>query len=305
MSNSSLVEFTKLSPHNSGKRTAKIDTITPHMVWGQTTIGNLGNWFSIPSTQASSNYGIDKDGRIGMFVPEGSRSWCTSSGANDQRAVTIEIASDQTAPYKMNPKAIQSLIKLVADICKRNGIPKLLWKNNKSLIGKINEQNITLHQWFASTACPGAFLISQLNYVADEVNKLLGASNPAQAPDKKDVDTIAKEVISGKWGNWPDRQTALEKAGYVYKDVQDRVDKLMGKPGTTPEQGTFKSYLIKVNVGTLNYRSGPSIDYTIVGNIQRNGIYTIVEEKKGSGATMWGRLKSGAGWISLDHVKKV
>ena len=61
---------------------------------GQCTAEGLGDWFAKSSTQASSNYGIDRDGRVGMYVEEKSRSWCSSSNANDQRAVTIEGASD-------------------------------------------------------------------------------------------------------------------------------------------------------------------------------------------------------------------
>ena len=89
--NSPLVAFTKLSPNHSGQRTHKIDRISPHCVVGQCSAEGLGDWFYRPSTQASSNYGIDKDGRVGMYVEEKNRSWCTSSNENDQRAVTIEL----------------------------------------------------------------------------------------------------------------------------------------------------------------------------------------------------------------------
>ena len=103
--NSSMVAYTKLSPNHSGQRTHPIDRISPHCVVGQCTAEGLGDWFYKSSTQASSNYGIDKNGRVGLYVEEKNRSWCTSSNANDQRAITIECASDTTEPLEHLPKA--------------------------------------------------------------------------------------------------------------------------------------------------------------------------------------------------------
>ena len=126
MSNSSLVSYTKLSPNHSGQRTHAIDRITPHCVVGQCSVETLGNIFQPTSKQASCNYGIGVDGRIGMYCEEKNRSWCSSSNENDQRAVTIECASDATAPYAFKDVVYQALIKLCVDICKRNGKKKLL-----------------------------------------------------------------------------------------------------------------------------------------------------------------------------------
>ena len=100
--NSKMVVCTKLSPNHSGQRTHSIDRISPHCVVGQVSAESLGNIFAKSSYKASSNYGIDKDGRVGLYVEEKNRSWCTSSNANDQRAVTIECASDTASPYRMN-----------------------------------------------------------------------------------------------------------------------------------------------------------------------------------------------------------
>ena len=121
MSNSSLVSYTRWSPNNSGKRTHKIDRISPHCVVGQCSVETLGAIFAKKSKQASCQYGIGKDGRVGQYVSEANRSWCTSSNANDQRAVTIECASDTKSPYTMNSKVYATLVKLCVDICKRNG----------------------------------------------------------------------------------------------------------------------------------------------------------------------------------------
>ena len=120
MSNSPLVSYTKLSPNHSGQRTHSIDRITPHCVVGQCSVETLGNIMYPTAKQASCNYGIGPDGRVGMYVEENNRSWCSSSNANDQRAITSECASDTYHPYAMNNKVYATLIELCTDICKRN-----------------------------------------------------------------------------------------------------------------------------------------------------------------------------------------
>lgn len=178
--NSSMVAYTKLSPNHSGQRTHAIDRISPHCVVGQCTAEGLGDWFAKSSTQASSNYGIDKNGRVGMYVEEKNRSWCTSSNANDQRAITIECASDTTEPYTMNNTVYETLIKLCTDICKRNGKKKLLWfaDKDKSLnyAPKSDEMVITVHRWFANKSCPGNWLYARLGDVASRVTANLSGT---------------------------------------------------------------------------------------------------------------------------------
>ena len=171
--NSPLVSYTCLSPYHSGERNHTIDTVTIHCVVGQCSVESLGTHFSDGSTKASSNYGIGYDGKIGMYVEEKNRSWCSSSSSNDNRAITIEVASDTVAPYKVTDKAMESLVNLLTDICRRNGIKNLLWKADKSLIGQVDEQNMTVHRWFAPTACPGEYLFSKHSDIAAEVNKRL------------------------------------------------------------------------------------------------------------------------------------
>lgn len=179
-SNSSLVAYTKLSPNHSGQRNHAIDRISPHCVVGQCTAESLGEWFAASSTKASSNYGIDKNGRVGMYVEEKNRSWCTSSNANDQRAVTIECASETSEPYEMNDKVYATLIRLCTDICKRNGKKKLLWfaDKDKSLnyTPAADEMLITVHRWFANKSCPGNWLYARLGDVAAKVTAALGTS---------------------------------------------------------------------------------------------------------------------------------
>ena len=218
MSNSKLVKYTKISPNKTSPRNHKIDTITIHCVVGQLSVETLGSIFSKSSNKASCNYAIGKDGRIGMYVEEKDRSWCSSNAANDHRAITIECASDINHPYAINDKVYAALIELCTDICKRNNIKELKWKADKSLIGKPSLQNMTVHRWFANKACPGDYIYNRLGQIANEVNTKL---------KKKSLDVIAKEVIAGLWGNGKERKERLKKAGYNYSDVQKRVNQLI------------------------------------------------------------------------------
>lgn len=196
--NSPLVNYTRISPNKTTNRNHAIDTITIHCVVGQCSVETLGEIFSKPSKQASSNYGIGYDGRIGMYVEEKDRSWCSSSGSNDNRAITIEVASDTTSPYAVNSKAYASLIKLVTDICKRNGIKELKWKADKSLIGQVDKQNMTVHRWFANKSCPGEYLYSRMGKIAEEVNKNLGVEDSSDETVKSDTgNTTAYAFSSG------------------------------------------------------------------------------------------------------------
>ena len=220
MSNSSLVNYTKISPNKTSPRNHKIDTITIHCVVGQLSVETLGDIFSKKSKKASCNYGIGKDGRIGMYVEEKDRSWCSSNAANDHRAITIECASDTKHPYAINDKVYKSLINLLVDICKRNDIKELKWKADKKLTGKIDKQNMTVHRWFANKSCPGDYIYSRLGRIAKEVNQKLN-------PPKKSIDTIAREVINGLWGNGQERRDRLTNAGYDYSSIQRRVNELI------------------------------------------------------------------------------
>lgn len=194
MSNSPLVDFTRISPNKNSPRNHAIDTITIHCTACQVSVERMGEIFAPTSKQASANYGIGYDGRIGMYVEEKDRSWCTSSKANDNRAITIEVASDSFAPYKVKDAAYNSLILLVADICKRNGIKKLMWQGNKDLIGKVDVQNMTVHRWFAKKACPGDYLFNLHSEIACQVNKILNG----ELPQPTVLTTIKHTVAKGE-----------------------------------------------------------------------------------------------------------
>lgn len=441
--NSSLVSYTKLSPNHSGQRTHSIDRITPHCVVGQLSAESICGCFTSTSRQASCNYGIGTDGRVSLCVEEKNRSWCSSSRANDQRAVTIECASDMKEPYAMNDKVYASLVKLCTDICKRNGKKKLLWLGNKSKTLNYSpasdEMVLTVHRWFANKSCPGNWLYARLGDLAAKVTANLGSSSGAAAAggtqatafsglteakviekvgplftaDQKKTGVLAcvslaqfilesgygkselaqkanncfgmKKSLSGNtWSGsaWDGKSiytkqtkeqnadgsytaitadfrkyacvedsiadhsayllgakngsrlrydglkgcTDYKKAAQIIKDggyatsltYVDRLCSIIEKWGLTQynaassggssgigSTGVFASYRVRVSVSDLNIRKGPGTNYAKTGKYTGKGVFTIVAESSGKGASKWGKLKSGAGWISLDYAKKI
>ena len=178
MANSPLVSYTKLSPNHSGKRVCQISRITPHAVVGQLSVESICNCFSDTSRQASCNYAIGADGRMGLCVDEQNRSWCSSSRDNDQRSVTIECASKLTEPYAMKTEVYAALVDLCTDICRRNGKKRLLWIADRdkalSYSVKSDEMLLSVHRWFARKSCPGNWLFGKLGDLAQAVNSQLG-----------------------------------------------------------------------------------------------------------------------------------
>ena len=169
MGYSSLVSYVKISPNKTKGRNHKIDTISIHCMAGNLSIESCGEMFQ--TKKASSNYGIGSDGRIACYVDEDDRSWCTSSSSNDNRAITIEVANTVAKhPWPVSDAAYNSLIDLLVDLCKRHGIKKLLWRADKSLIGQVDKQNMTVHRWFANKSCPGTYLFNKMGEIANSVN---------------------------------------------------------------------------------------------------------------------------------------
>lgn len=235
--NSKLVDYTRISPNRTKSRKNKITKITIHHMAGNLSVETCGAHFANAKARVSSNYGVGSDGRIGLYVEEKDRSWCSSSATNDNCAITIEVANCGGAPeWKVSDKALAALIKLCVDICKRNGIKELKFTGDAS-------GNLTLHKFFKATECPGKYLESKIPYIVKEVNEQLN-------PTKK----------------------------------------------TT-------NYTVKVVADTLNVRAGAGTGYAVKTTINKGEVYTIIQEKE-VGGLMWGKLKSGAGWISLRHTKK-
>ena len=260
MDNSSLVTYTRISPNRTSPRNHVIDTITIHCFVGQVTAEsgcNAKNFVTYnPIKGASCNYVVGYDGSIGLCVEEKDRSWCSSNKANDHRAITIEVACQPYAPYRVTTEAMNALIKLCADICTRNGIKKLLWVGDKKLIGQIDKQNMTVHRWFAAKSCPGDYLFEKHDYIAEQVNILLGA------------------------------------------DIEDEIAKADREDGN--------EFKVRVSIDDLNIRVGAGTNYRKTGRYTGKGVFTIVEVKQGKGSKSgWGKLKSGAGWISLDFVQRL
>lgn len=235
MSNSSLVTYKRISPHKTSPRNHAIDTVTIHCIVGQWTAKQGCDYFATTDRDCSANYIVGKDGSIGLAVDEADRSWCSSSRDNDNRAITIEVASDTSHPYAVTDAAYNALIALLADICKRNGIKKLLWKADKSLIGQVDKQNMTVHRWFANKACPGEYLYSRHGEIAEKVNALLNVEKPTipetTVPATDNPSTIwnyFKEkglndfAVAGIMGN------IYAESGFKPTNLQDTYEKKLG-----------------------------------------------------------------------------
>lgn len=218
MGYSSLATVKVWSPNHSGRRTHSIDSVAIHCMAGNLSAKSCGNLFASSSTQASSNYGIGSDGTIGVYVDENNRSWCTSSPGVDHRAVTIEVANTSASePFPVSDAAYESLIKLLVDICNRNKISSLRWKNDASYArsaaagGPVTKQNMFVHRWFANKSCPGQWLFSRQGQIANEVNKRLGNgvtySNTAGESTARtiifigDSRTVGMKAVVGKNSN--------------------------------------------------------------------------------------------------------
>jgi len=269
-SNSPLATVRMISPNRTPNRNHAIDTITIHCFVGQVTAKRVCEVFQPSSKGASCNYVVGYDGSIGLCVEEKDRSWCTggykkvngvnvpirvngiSGSSNDYQAVTIEVACEAKHPYAITEKAMAALIELCTDICRRNGIKKLLWSGDKNLVGNPAKQNLTVHRWFANKACPGDYIYQRLGDIAAKVNAKLGVTPPAET---KPVSTVP--------------------------------------------------YKVRITATDLRIRKGPGTNTDIVQKAIKPGVYTIVSEATGQGAILWGKLKSGIGWVSLDYCKKL
>ena len=335
--NSSLVSYTCKSPNHSGTRNHTIDTISPHCMAGELSVESCGSLFAQSGREASSNYGIGTDGRIALYVDEKNRSWCTSSAANDNRAVTIEVASKSYDPYAITNAAMNSLIELMADICKRNGIKKLVWSTNKNdRINHRNGCNVTVHRDYSANACPGDYIYNRLGDICDKVNAKLGVSGSTSSGSSTsnstsgfkvgDVVTFkgtthyksasassgsackggqAKITSIAKGKAHPYHLIAVKGGGSTVYGWVNEKDISIGSTSSGSTSSSFTPYKVRITADELNIRSAPSTSALITGSITDHGVYTIVGESNGTGASKWGRLKSGAGWISLDYTKKV
>lgn len=263
--NSPLVAYTKLSPNHSGQRTHSIDRITPHCVVGQLSAESICGCFTSTDRQASCNYGIGTDGRVSLCVEEKNRSWCSSSKENDQRAITIECASDKSEPYAMNDKVYASLIALCVDICQRNGKKKLLWFGDKdktlNYTPAADEMVLSVHRWFANKSCPGTWLYNRMSDLAKQVTDKLGGSTtttPATSTDGNDKTIwnylkgkgMNDYAVAGIMGN------LYAESGFKPTNLQNTYEKKLGY--------TDDSYTAAVDNGSYTNFVKDSAGYGLV-----------------------------------------
>lgn len=224
MSNSSLVSI-KVPAHSNnytvGRSGRKIEKIAIHHMAGILTAKQCGGIFQNGNRKASSNYGIGKDAEVGLYVDEENTSYCNSNWDSNCKSVTIETSNSSLGgDYPVSDAVLNKLIELVADIAKRNNLGKL-----------VKGQNLVWHRMYAATTCPGDYLLSKMDYIAEQANKINGqTTSTPQTTSKKSNEEIADEVIAGKWGNGDARKTALTNAGYDFSAIQSIVnEKLTGK----------------------------------------------------------------------------
>ena len=190
---SELVVFEQISPHSSARQSEVIDHVALHCVVGQCTAESLGAHFALDATKASSNYGVDKDGRVSLHVDESRRAHTTGGNKPavngitgsmiDHRAITIEVASDAFEPYAITDAAYEGLIRLLVDICQRQpAIGRLRWQGDPAFVGQPDKQNIAVHRWFAYKKCPGDYIYDRLGDIAAEVNRRLDAAEMDNEP---------------------------------------------------------------------------------------------------------------------------
>ena len=267
MSNSNLIDYTHLSPNCNKPRNHKIDKITIHHMAGNLTVERCGELFGNASRQASSNYGIGSDGRVGLYVDEANRAWTSGNAENDHRAITIEVANDGGSPdWHVSDKALAKLIDLCVDICKRNGIEKLNFTGDKN-------GNLTMHKWFQATSCPGPYLESKFPYIASEVNKKLKS---------KEVDDMWYKVQVGAFKNKANAENLLaelEAKGYngFIVEVDDGNDAPAPAPAPVPSIAVGSK--VKIKQGAKSYEGAAMADFVY------NKVYTV-DELKGERAVL-------------------
>ena len=212
------------SNYTQGRKGYKVCKITPHHMAGVLSGEQCAKLFQNPNRQASANYCIGNDGGIVGCVDENNRAWTSSSSSNDCQAITIEVSNSSTGgDWPISDAAWNSLVNLCVDICKRYGFT-LKYDGTKN-------GSLTRHNMFATTSCPGKYLQNRFQELADTVNAKLSGStteSSSTSSNKKSNETIAEEVIQGKWGNGDDRKNRLTAAGYDYNAIQKIVNQKLG-----------------------------------------------------------------------------
>lgn len=333
MSNSPLISYSRISPNRNSPRSGKIKGIAIHCMAGQLSVETCGNVFAPTSRGASSNYGVGPDGRIGMYVEEKDRSWCTSTSL-DNYLVTIEVASDKSEPYAVTAAAYEATIRLCADICKRNGIPALKWEANKSLAGNWDRQNMVVHRWFnLSKSCPGNYLYSRMGEIANRVNLLLdagsGGSGNTTYCGKGVGEATALEQMEVRTAG----RTTAASVGHVNKGQKVEVLQVLqtgwmkivwpgdprGYAYTSNVGGKYWSYKdysrkvvahgVVVNCDRLNVRTGAGVKYPLLPEwpqLARGNEVDVLDVKTAADGSAWFEIRIAGkyiGCVAAQYVK--
>lgn len=316
MSNSNLVDYRRLTNNCSSRNGSAIKKITIHHMAGNLTVEQCGAVFANENREASSTYGVGSDGRVGQYVDESNRPWTSSNYDNDSQAVTIEVANNEIGGmWRVSDEALNKTILLCADICKRNGISRLNFTGDAS-------GNLTMHKFFAATNCPGPYLESKFQYIANEVNKILGQGSQQPVPPsntntdggvyKVKIVNNAIYVLNGPSPDYDIVQTIYKDEVYTIVEVKNNYGRLKsgagwinlkyttvvsGRVPNKPEDASFRVQIVNNAIYVID---GPSPNSNIVQTIYKGEVYTIVDTENG-----YGKLKSGSGWINLKYTTRL
>lgn len=276
--------------YQKGRNGHRICKFTPHIMAGILTGKQCAvNIFQNPNRIASANYCIGNDGDIVCNVYEEDRAYTSSSRSNDNQAITVEVSNcEYGGDWKISDKAWNSLVNLAVDVCSRYGF-RLVYDGTPN-------GSLTRHNMFANTSCPGKYLQSRFQELADTVNARLDGGNvptPSPAPSgSKSNEELANEVIAGKWGNGEDRKNRLTQAGYNYSAIQRIVNqKLSG--GSTPKPQLKSNETIAQEVINGAWGNGHvRRDRLTAAGYNYDVIQDIVNRKLGYGSTSASNKKS-------------
>lgn len=203
-----------------GRSGYTLKKITVHHMAGIMSAESCGNLWQNPNRQTSSHYGIGVNGEIGQYVDESNTSWCDSNWESNCTSVTIENSNDSTGgEWHVSDATLDSLIKLCADISIRNGLGLL-----------VPGDNLTWHSMYAATTCPGDYLRSKMQYIADEANKIISGGKHVIVEDGlwgRDTTLKIQEVfnleykdgiISNQLVWWKDENPGLLDSTFEWKD---------------------------------------------------------------------------------------
>lgn len=200
MSNSKLVTYTRISPNRTSPRNGVIRGVAIHCTAGGRNkrardTADLGRFTTYDRKNgASCNYAVGGDGSIALVVPESDRAWCTSNPI-DHQIVSIEVASDIAAPNWVTDAALSALLDLLTDICRRNGIPALLWHGRRDLMCNWAVQNMVVHRWTRTDkVCPGDYLYNLHPWIAGQVNARLAG----RKENDMDIDKLIAEMTGAQ-----------------------------------------------------------------------------------------------------------